>query len=130
MQKGLWHTAENGTELDHLNVTVKDTHATAKMLCGLFGWEVRWEVASIQDGYSLHVGSKTSYLALHTPPKTSTPAGAKYHSCAALNHISIVVDGLDAAEEKVIARGYVPNSHQDYEPGHRFYFEDKKRHRD
>jgi len=97
------------------------------MLCGLFGWEVRWEGASVHDGYSLHVGSKTSYLALS---KTPTPAGAKYHSCAALNHISIVVDGLDAVEEKVIARRYVPNSHQDYEPGHRFYFEDKKHHRD
>ena len=93
------------------------------MLCGLFGWEVRREGASIHDGYSLHVGSKTSYLALYTPPKTPTPAVAKYHSYAALNHISIVVDGLGAVEQKVIARGYVPNSHQDYEPGRRFYFE-------
>ena len=59
------------------------------------------------------------------PPKTPTPAGAKYHSYAALNHISIVVNGLDAVEQKVIARGYVPNSHQDYEPGRRFYFEDE-----
>jgi hypothetical protein len=114
---------ENG--LEHLNVTVKDTHATAKMLCGLFGWEVRWEVASIHDGYSLHVGSKTSYLALYTAPKTPTPAGAKYHGCAALNHIGMIVDSLDADEQKVIARGYVPNSHQDYEPGRRFYFEDE-----
>jgi hypothetical protein len=114
---------ENG--LEHLNVTVKDTHATAKMLYGLFGWEIRWEVASIHDGYSLHVGSKTSYLALYTAPKTPTPAGAKYHGCAALNHIGMIVDSLDADEQKVIARGYVPNSHQDYEPGRRFYFEDE-----
>lgn len=56
-------------ELEHLKVTVKDTHATAEMLCDLFGWEVRWEGASIHDGYSLHGGSKTSSLALYTPPK-------------------------------------------------------------
>ena len=105
-------------ELEHLNVTVKDTHATAEMLCDLFGWEIRWEGASIHEGYSLHVGSKTSYLALYTP-------GARYYSCAALNHLGIVVDDLDAVKQKVIARGYVPNSHQDYEPGRRFYFEDE-----
>ena len=38
-------------ELEHLNVTVKDIHATTEMLCDLFGWEVRWEGASIHDGY-------------------------------------------------------------------------------
>ena len=42
-----------------------------------------------------------------------------------LNHIGIVVDDLDAIEQKVIARGDAPNSHQDYEPGRRFYFEDE-----
>ena len=112
-------------ELEHLNVTVKDTHATAEMLCDLFGREIRWEGASIHEGYSLHVGSKTSYLALYTPPETPTPAGARYYSCAALNHLGIVVDDLDAVKQKVIARGYVPNSHQDYEPDRRFYFEDE-----
>jgi hypothetical protein len=50
---------------------------------------------------------------------------ARNTTVSALNHIGIVVDGLDAVEQKVIARGYVPNSHQDYEPGRRFYFEDE-----
>ena len=58
------------TELEHLKVTVKDTHATAEMLCDLSGWGIPWEGASINDGYSLHVGSKTSYLALYSPKKT------------------------------------------------------------
>ena len=35
------------------------------------------------------------------------------------------MDDLDAIEQMVSARGYVPNSHQDYEPGRRFYFEDE-----
>jgi hypothetical protein len=51
-------------ELEHLNVTVKDTASTADMLVDLFGWKIRWEGASIYDGYSIHVGSEGSYLAL------------------------------------------------------------------
>ena len=98
-------------ELEHLNVTVKDTHATAEMLYDLSGWGIPWEGASINDGYSLHVGSKTSYLALYTPPKNPMPAAPKYYSGATLNHLGIVVDDLDTVEQKVIKRGYVPNSH-------------------
>ncbi len=113
------------TELEHLNVTVKDTAATAAMLCDLFGWEIRWEGASINDGYSVHVGSKTTYLALYSPPTALTAPGDSYHTRAGLNHVGVVVEDLDAVEAKVKARGYLPNSHQDYEPGRRFYFDDE-----
>lgn len=113
------------SELEHLNVTVKDTATTAKMLCDLFGWNVRWEGASIYEGHSVHVGSKTSYLALYTPQTDTDAPAESYHKRAGLNHIGIVVDDLDAIEAKVKARGYVPNSHQDYEPGRRFYFDDE-----
>ena len=44
-----------------------------------------------------------------------------------LNHIGIVVDDLGAMEERVIAAGLKPHSHQDYEPGRRFYFHDRDR---
>ena len=98
------------TELEHLNATVKDTHATAEMLCDLSGWGIPWEGASINDGYSLHVGSKISYLALYTQKKPM-PAAPKYYSSAALNHLGIVLDDLNTVEQKVITRGYVPNSH-------------------
>ena len=113
------------SELEHLNVTVKDTAATAKMLCDLFEWEIRWEGASIYEGHSVHVGSKTSYLALYTPPTDTDIPAESYHKRAGLNHIGIVVDDLDAVEAKIKARGYVPNSHQNYEPGRRFYFDDE-----
>ena len=41
-----------------------------------------------------------------------------------MNHLAVVVDDLDEIEAKVIAAGYRPNSHQDYEPRTRFYFYD------
>ena len=54
--------------------------------------------------------------------KKPTPAAPKYYSSVALNHLGIVLDDLHTVEQKVIMRGYVPNSHSDYEFGHRFYF--------
>lgn len=113
------------SELEHVNVTVEDANATAKMLCELFGWEIRWEGASIHDGYSVHVGSKSSYLALYTPPSGLDEAAARFSRRGGLNHIGIVVNDLDAVEAKVIAHGYVTGNHADYEPGRRFYFDDE-----
>ncbi|AGI74520.1 hypothetical protein OA238_c46750 [Octadecabacter arcticus 238] len=112
-------------ELKHLNITVKDTAATAEMLCDLFGWKIRWEGASIFDGHSVHVGSPTTYLALYSPPTDTDTAAESYHRRAGLNHVGITVDDLDATEAKVKGHGYVPNSHQNYEPGRRFYFDDE-----
>lgn len=113
------------SELEHLNVTVADTAQTAKMLCDLFGWHIRWEGASIHNGYSMHVGSEQSYLAIYSPPNEPDDAEDSYNKRAGLNHIGIVVDDLDAVEAKVSARGYTPHNHQDYEPGRRFYFDDE-----
>lgn len=112
-------------ELEHLNITVKDGHATAQLLCTLFGWTIRWEGPSIHDGHSLHVGSKASCLALYTPPTETVPATESYHRRAGLNHIGVVVDDLDRVEAKVKELGYLPHSHQSYEPGQRFYFADE-----
>lgn len=113
------------TELEHINVTVRDADVTAKVLCDLFGWKVRWQGASIYEGRSVHVGSDASYLALYTPPSATGPAAESYHKRAGLNHIGIVVNDLDAVEARVKSQGYVPKSHQDYEPGRRFYFDDE-----
>lgn len=37
----------------------------------------------------------------------------------------MTVEDLDAVEAKVIAAGYEPHNHGDYEPGRRFYFHDE-----
>lgn len=119
-------TNSNPARLEHLNVTVTDAKATADMLCDLFGWHIRWEGDSIYDGYSVHVGGTDSYIALYNGREKPKPSPqTTYQTKAGLNHLAVVVDDLDAVEERVKARGYVPNSHADYEPGRRFYFDDE-----
>ena len=51
-----------------------------------------------------------------TDPEELTPAE--------LNHIGVVVDNLDEAEQRVLGAGFETHNHADYEPGRRFYFND------
>ena len=115
------------SRLEHVNVTVPDTQKTAKRLSDLFGWHIRWEGAAVNGGYTVHVGTDDSYVALYTGPGGSanqTPETNSYLQRGGLNHIGVVVDDLDAIEAKVKALGFTPHSHADYEPGMRFYFID------
>lgn len=112
-------------QLEHINVTVADPKAMAAMLGTLFGWKIRWEGEGMAGaGYTVHVGSDQTYLALYTGnTETPTPLeGSSYNRLSGLNHIGVVVDDLDAVEAKVKQLGYTPTSHADYEPGRRFYF--------
>ena len=111
--------------LEHVNFTVADPDRTARMLGELFGWKVRWSGAAINGGYSVHVGSEETYLAIYTHTAAAAPSDDSYETRGGLNHIGIVVDDLDAAEERVKAHGYAPKNHADYEPGRRFYFDDE-----
>ena len=110
--------------LEHLNVTVEDPKATAQLLSELFDWHVRWEGEAISGGYTVHVGSQDTYLALYSPNKSLTENGHSYTQNGGLNHIGVVVDDLDATEARVKAAGFKPGNHADYEPGRRFYFYD------
>lgn len=112
--------------LEHANITVSDVPRTARMLCDLFGWKVRWKSepgGSIHGGTSWHVGGKQSYLAIYALDERAR-AGDTYRTTGGLNHLGVVVDDLDAVEEKVKAMGIETHSHADYEPGRRFYFND------
>lgn len=110
--------------LEHANITVTDPKATAAWMGRVFGWEIRWEGPGMETGYTVHVGEKDSYLALFSFGDTARAKTSSYHTKAGLNHVAIVVDALDEVEAKVVAEGFTPGSHQDYEPGRRFYFED------
>ncbi|MEO1306546.1 MAG: VOC family protein [Pseudomonadota bacterium] len=110
-------------ELEHANITVTDAKATAEELCRIFDWTIRWEGAAKDNGYSVHVGSKNSYLAVYTPGEPARPGTSRYTQLGHLNHVGVVVGDLDATEERVKSAGYVPNNHGDYEPGRRFYFD-------
>lgn len=111
-------------QLEHANYTVSDTAETARWMSAVFGWNIRWEGGSIHDGHSVHVGSDDTYLALYRPPTDLNPKPDNYNCLAGLNHIAVVVDDLDATERAVRQEGFEPHSHQDYEPGQRFYFKD------
>jgi catechol 2,3-dioxygenase-like lactoylglutathione lyase family enzyme len=114
----------NVAMLEHVNITVSDPEKTAAMLCELFGWHLRWQGASIDQGRTVHVGTDTAYVAVYTNPKTSAQVSSSYTQCAGLNHIGVVVEDLDEAEQRILGAGYKTFNHADYEPGRRFYFND------
>lgn len=109
---------------EHVNMTVSDPKKTAAMLCDLFGWKVRWEGPSKDNGFTVHVGTDDAYVALYTTGASRALDQASYTLKGAVNHLGIVVDDLAAAEQRVLAAGINTHSHQDYEPGERFYFND------
>ena len=109
---------------EHVNVTVSDPKKTAAMLVDLFGWHVRWEGPSKYDGYTVHVGTDDEYIALYALPEQDRPEQESYYRTGALNHFGILVDDLDAAEQRILKAGIKTHSHQTYDPGSRFYFHD------
>ena len=109
---------------EHVNVTVSDPKKTAAMLVDLFGWHVRWEGPAKYDGYTVHVGTDDEYIALYALPKQDRPDEESYYRTGAVNHFGILVEDLDAAEERILKSGLKTHSHQTYDPGSRFYFHD------
>ncbi|MGR3837945.1 MAG: VOC family protein [Cognatishimia sp.] len=109
-------------KLEHVNITVADANASAEQLVKIFGWRIRWQGASMDSGYTVHVGEDDSYVAYYSPQAALGEAPEKYTQQGAINHIGVVVDDLAATEARVRAAGYQPHSHYDYEPGERFYF--------
>ena len=51
--------------LEHINITVSDAKATAALYCKLFDWHIRWEGPAMDEGYTVHVGTDTQYMALY-----------------------------------------------------------------
>jgi predicted enzyme related to lactoylglutathione lyase len=108
--------------LEHANITVTNPEATAALLCTLFDWRIRWQGPAMQTGRVVHVGTDNSYVALFSYGNPAGPRDDSYRTRAALNHIGVVVEDIEAVEAKVKAAGYVPGNHAHYEPGRRFYF--------
>jgi len=111
-------------QLEHVNYTVSDAKKTAGWLCDVFDWRVRWEGPSMNNGYSMHVGTEDRYVALYTPGQSRKTEEDNYVTAGGLNHVAVVVDDLDDTEERVKAKGFRVGDHYDYEPGKRFYFYD------
>ncbi len=112
--------------LEHANITVSDPDATAAWLCEVFDWHIRWQGGAIDNGYTVHVGSDDSYLALYTPVVSAEPGPSKRITIGGLNHVCLQVDNLDEVEKRVKSSGFQTYNHGDYEPGRRFYFDDSE----
>ncbi len=110
--------------LEHTNFTVRDPKASADWMKTVFGWKTRWEGPSIAGGYTVHVGSQHTYLALYAPADPQPAGESSYDTVGGLNHVGVLVEDIDATEAKVRAAGFAPHNHADYEPGRRFYFDD------
>lgn len=114
--------------LEHVNMTVSDPEATARMLEDIFGWKTRWKGPSLGGGFTVHVGTDDHYVGLYRPaPGTEMMGADKSRSTkmvGGLNHVAVTVDDLDATEGKILAAGFKTLNHADYEPGRRFYFFD------
>ena len=114
------------TQLEHANLTVSDPKATAAWMCDLFGWHIRWQGDAIDNGFTVHVGTNDSYLALYTPVVATKPGPNTHVTIGGLNHVGLQVDDLDDVETRVKAAGFEPFNHGDYDPGRRFYFTDSE----
>ena len=110
--------------LEHANVTVSDPKATAAWLCDVFGWKVRWQGPGMQTGYTVHVGSEESYIALFSCGEAVPSTQETYRTVGMLNHLAVFTDEIDAVDERVRDAGFKPGPHYDYAPGRRFYFLD------
>ena len=106
--------------LEHANITVSDPDRSSALLQKLCGWHERWRGPSQLGGWTIHVGGERDYIALYTH---SSPI-PRYAKGQPLNHVALVVDDLDGAEAIIKDAGLIPFSHDDYEPGRRFYFFD------
>jgi catechol 2,3-dioxygenase-like lactoylglutathione lyase family enzyme len=110
------------SKLEHINLTVRDTDATASILGQLFDWKIRWAGAAKDNGRTIHLGGDETYLALYSHDDKHL-VDTSHKTITHLNHIGILVDDLDAAEQKIKAGGFVTYNHGNYEPGKRFYFD-------
>ncbi|MXO89761.1 VOC family protein [Pontixanthobacter aquaemixtae] len=112
--------------IEHVNISVSDPQRSAAFLQQLCGWHIRWEGAAMNNGYTIHVGSETGYLAIYTNDdiKAALSKG-KFAKSAPLNHVGLQVDDLAKARGIVLDARLEPFSDSDYDPGPRsFYFFD------
>ena len=106
--------------IEHVNLTVSDIERSAALFEKLLGWHQRWRGEAMNGGETIHVGEDLTYLALYTD--RGDHAGQQ--KGRPLNHVGLLVDDLDAAEQVVIEHGLATFNHADYAPGRRFYFFD------
>ena len=110
----------NQGRIEHVNLTVTDIERSAALFEKLLGWRQRWRGEAMSGGETIHVGDETAYLALYTDRQDHSGQVKG----VPLNHVGLLVDDLDTAEQVVLDHGLETFNHGEYEPGRRFYFFD------
>ena len=110
--------------LEHINIVVSDPRATAAMYCSLFGWHIRWEGPAMDEGYTVHVGTDTHYVALYCTGIPQKSDVVSHRRLGGLTHIAVTVDDWTAMERAVKAAGFTPENHYTRNENSGFYFDD------
>lgn len=111
--------------IEHVNLSVSDPDKTAQHLCELFDWSVRWSGASMDDGYTVHVGSESCYFALYRAGNMNENEQHNHRTLNNLNHIGVVVNDLAPYESRARKLGFEPFNFSDYGPCKSFYLKDE-----
>ena len=114
----------SASRVEHANITVSNAARSAAVLGQIFQWSIRWEGPAMLGGYTIHLGSNDSYIALYQRRDHSVDIDYLWEKGLPLNHIGVVVDDITDVENRVMAAGLQPFNHGDYAPGKRFYFLD------
>ena len=107
--------------IEHINLSAIDPDNTARQLCDLFDWSIRWSGASMDDGYTVHVGSPSSYIAIYKNDHLISNTQRSHNTIHNLNHIGVVVEDLNSIEEKAKGLGLEPFNYSAYGPCDSFY---------
>ena len=107
--------------IEHVNLTVSNAERSAGLLSALCGWHRRWQGPAMNGGHAIHLGDADDYIAFYTPKEG---ASGPFPPSRPFNHVGLVVDDLDRADAIVTGAGLTSYSHDDYNPGRRFYFRD------
>lgn len=108
--------------LEHVNLSVNDPDKTAACLSQLFDWKVRWQGPSMDNGYTVHVGNDTSYVALYRSDSMQATPDRNHHLVNNLNHIAVVVPNFESTLERAKSAGLEPFNFREYVPGHRCFY--------
>ncbi len=107
--------------IEHVNLSASDPDKLAEQLCQLFNWKVRWSGASMDDGYTVHVGGASSYMAIYRNSKLVENHQRDHSTIHNLNHIGVVVDDLKRLRQRAVDLDLSPFNDRDYGPCRSFY---------
>ena len=119
------NTRSTIARIEHANISVADADQLASKLIDIFDWKIRWYGPSMDEGYTVHVGSEgdgSSYFALYSPKHLIKNEDRDHRVETSLNHVGIEVGDLAVLEARLHELGYKTFNHRDYGACNSFYF--------